>query len=104
MHFVYKIKEKKTDNIVYIGETSRPFQRWVEHTKQSTGKFDKSIHYMDVIDDVPFANKKEAYNYQNALQSEYGFVTDYERNINVLNSILGLGGTSTQLKTKIKNN
>jgi predicted GIY-YIG superfamily endonuclease len=94
MNYVYKIKEKKTDKVVYIGETARPFYRWVEHTKQSTGKFSKELHYMDVLDEFPFVNKKDAYTYQNELQSQYGFITDYDRNIKVLNSIIGMGPNS----------
>jgi predicted GIY-YIG superfamily endonuclease len=87
-NIVYKIKEKKTDKVIYIGETNRPHFRWNIHTSNQ-GSFNRNEHYMDVIDEYPFANKKDAFNYQCELQKLYGLKTDYETlKINATNGAL----------------
>jgi len=77
-HFVYKIKENKTDKVVYIGETFQPTIRWNAHSKD-IGPFPKGLYYMDVIDEYVFLSKKDAFNYQCVLQKHYGFQTDFEK-------------------------
>jgi predicted GIY-YIG superfamily endonuclease len=76
-YYVYKIKEKKTNKVVYIGETKNPTHRWNVHVSNQ-GKFNKNEHYMDIIDEYVFNNKKDAFNYQCNLQIQYGFQTDYK--------------------------
>ena len=77
-HYVYKIKDKKTDIVVYVGETQNPTLRWNSHTN-CLGKFNRKEYYMDVVDEFIFTNQKEAYKYQCELQKHYGFETDYEK-------------------------
>ena len=100
MYYIYLIKERKTDKVVYVGETKSPWTRWTQHiTKQ--GKYNRLQYYMDVLDEFIFLNKKDAFNYQCKLQTEYGFETDYNKsstngklNINKLNHTLsGLAAT-----------
>ncbi len=74
-HYVYKVKEKKTNKVIYIGETKSAHIRWNAHVS-SDGYFNRHEHYMDVIDEYPFNNKKDAFNYQCELQKHYGLETD----------------------------
>jgi pyoverdine/dityrosine biosynthesis protein Dit1 len=74
---VYKIKERKTDKVLYVGETCRPNFRWNLHVS-CVGKFNRNEHYMDVIDEHVFTSKKDAFNYQCDLQKLYGLDTDYQ--------------------------
>lgn len=74
---VYKIKEKNTDKVLYVGETCKPEKRWNVHVSNQ-GKFNRNEHYMDVIEEYVFASKKDAFNYQCDLQKLYGLHTDYQ--------------------------
>ena len=74
---VYTIRERKTDKVLYVGETCRPTFRWNMHVS-CEGKFNRNEHYMDVIDEYVFINKKDAFDYQCELQKVYGLDTDYE--------------------------
>ena len=74
MFYVYKIKEKKTDKVLYIGETKSPWMRFTDHVDVS-GKFNRQEHYMDVLDEI-LLTKKEAIKYQIDLQKEFGFNID----------------------------
>jgi len=79
MHYIYLIRERNTDKVVYVGETIRPWTRWIQHlTKQ--GNFNREEHYMDVSDELIFLNKKEVLEYEFELQKFYGFETQREKN------------------------
>ena len=75
MNYVYKIREKKTDKVVYIGETKQPWKRWQSHVEKY-GSFNRTEHYMDVLDEYVFTNRQDAFNYQCILQKEYNFISD----------------------------
>ncbi len=76
--YVYKIKEKKTDKVVYIGETNQPWWRWQNHISIN-GKFSIDLHYMDVIDEYIFDNRIASRNYQDELQIQYGFESEKQK-------------------------
>ena len=46
MYLVYKIREKKTDKVVYIGETKQPWKRWRSHVEKY-GQFNRIEHYLN---------------------------------------------------------
>ena len=76
-YYVYKIREKKTDKVLYIGETRAAHLRWRQHVSCS-GLFNRNDHYMDIIDEYVFSCKKDAFEYQCELQKHYGFETDFK--------------------------
>jgi len=94
-YYVYKIKEKKTDKVVYIGETQNPNARWKLHVS-SKGLYNREEYYMDVI--IEFSSKKEAFDYQCKLQKEVGLQTDYE--ILKINGLKGALKRAELFKTK----
>jgi predicted GIY-YIG superfamily endonuclease len=68
--------------IEYVGETERPNERFYQHTKvkpiKNKSGFGKFYGRQDIIINIvsEFNNKKQAFNYQCELQSQYGFETD----------------------------
>ena len=82
-HYVYTIKDNKTDEILYIGETSNIRLRLNCHVANSTtagsglfrGMRDKIK--MEVVKE--FDIRSDAFAYQCQLQNEYGFKSDCEK-------------------------
>jgi predicted GIY-YIG superfamily endonuclease len=74
--YVYKIIDK-ADNILYIGETSNLETRFKVHTS-TQGLFYKRLDISLVIV-KEFKTKKEAFEYQLELQTQYGFQTDLDK-------------------------
>lgn len=74
--YVYKIVDK-SDNVLYIGETSDIQHRFKMHTNNQ-GLFYKRLDISLVVA-KKFKTKKEAFNYQLQLQNEYGFQTDLDK-------------------------
>ena len=74
--YVYKIVDK-SDNILYIGETSDIEHRFNVHTSNQ-GLFYKRLDISLVVV-KEFKTKKAAFNYQLQLQNQYGFETDLEK-------------------------
>lgn len=70
--------------VEYVGETTRPKERFANHTKHKQskgnsiglfyGRCDLSMHIVKSFD-----SKKEAYAYQIELQKQYGLPTDIEK-------------------------
>jgi len=81
---VYTITEKKTNNILYVGETGLPINKrlncHVAHTKYAgSGKFAGRRNEIEMNVIKIFSTKSEAYTYQCELQKQYGFETDAEK-------------------------
>jgi len=65
--------------IEYVGESKNPQSRIKNHLSKN-GKFHKrSDIIMNII--CQFDNRKDAFNYQCELQKQYGFETDFEKNL-----------------------
>jgi predicted GIY-YIG superfamily endonuclease len=78
--YVYEIVNLM-GTVEYVGETTMPKRRFYSHIKIApkkgigAGKFYKrSDVFMNIV--CEFDNRKDAYNYQCELQSEYGIDTD----------------------------
>jgi hypothetical protein len=77
-HFVYEIINL-LGTIEYVGETANPENRMLGH-KGLNGKFyGRNDITMSIV--AEFHNRKEAFNYQCELQKQYGFETDFEKNL-----------------------
>ncbi len=77
--YVYEIKEKTTDKVVYVGQTTQPSIRYLTHFAPS-GKFDRNLHYMNILENEwIFNNKKDARKYEDILQEYYGFETELQK-------------------------
>jgi predicted GIY-YIG superfamily endonuclease len=76
--YVYKLINT-LGTVEYIGETTNIKSRLKNHLSKS-GKFytrtDITLHIVSEFD-----NRKDAFNYQCELQKQYGFETDFEKNI-----------------------
>lgn len=79
--YVYKIVNKKTNQIEYIGESGLPInRRFNNHVSNS-----KYAHFTGRRNEIEmhilkrFNTKNEAYKYQCKLQEKYGFKTDFEK-------------------------
>lgn len=74
-YYVYEIREKLTDKVVYVGETNQPHIRWFNHCKSHNKRhgFNLEIHYMNLLDEYIFNNREDAIKYQLDLQNHYGF-------------------------------
>ena len=66
---VYKLLDGT--QVVYIGETSRPEKRLLEHTKRRDGKFYNQNITMEIV--ASGLTRKEALNLEKDLKLEYGF-------------------------------
>jgi predicted GIY-YIG superfamily endonuclease len=81
-YYVYSIVNKQTSEIEYIGESGlSPNLRFNNHLA-SNGKFAGRRDEVEMKIIESFATKKEAYEYQNKLQKEMGWVSDREKSIN----------------------
>jgi len=99
--FVYELINLM-GTIEYVGETKRPKERFIEHTKKLQGKFYNRLDLtMNIV--AEFDNKKDAYNKQCELQKQYGLLTDEEvRNKNFENRHNGYKHSEeTKLKMKL---
>jgi len=72
-------------SVEYVGETTRPEARFAEHIKYKSDKCSgkgKFYGRTDITMNIAgeFDNRKDAYNFQCQLQSEYGIKTDAEQN------------------------
>jgi len=77
--YVYEIREKITNKVIYIGETPKLIQRWKKHISVQ-GNFNNKMHYMNVLENEwVFANRKDAIRYQIDLQKYFGFETETEK-------------------------
>ena len=77
--YVYEIREKISNNIVYIGHSGNLIQRWKTHIS-SQGNFNNKMHYMNVLENEwIFANRKDAKKYEIDLQKYNGFETETEK-------------------------
>ena len=70
--------------VEWVGETSRPTQRFANHIKHKPkhkngiGKFyGRQDLVMNIVSE--FNSKKEAYDYQCELQNQYGLLTDRQK-------------------------
>jgi len=65
--------------IEYVGETMNPKRRFCDH-KCLSGKFaNRNDIFMNVV--CEFNNRRDAWDYQCELQSEYGFESEHEMRI-----------------------
>jgi predicted GIY-YIG superfamily endonuclease len=82
-HYVYKIVDKKSGNIEYIGETCKlnlRFNCHVANTKfAGSGTFAGRRNEIEMQVIKTFPTKKEAFDYQCKVQKELGFKTDSEK-------------------------
>jgi predicted GIY-YIG superfamily endonuclease len=67
---VYKIKNNKTNEIVYIGESKDLYKRWSWHTNKY-GNFNKIDFCMEVVKE--FDNRIDARKYERLLKEQFGF-------------------------------
>ena len=79
MHHVYKLVNKN-GIVEYIGETKNTYQRFYCH-KSTQGKF-RGRDDIQLIVIKSFSTKREALDYENKLQIEYGFPQDKETHKN----------------------
>jgi predicted GIY-YIG superfamily endonuclease len=86
MYYTYKIREKKTDKVVYIGETKQPWKRWRSHVEKY-GAFNRIEHYMDVLDEYVFDNRNDALAFEGELKKQHGFQWTEEKRLLKRNSI-----------------
>jgi predicted GIY-YIG superfamily endonuclease len=81
-HKVYVIKNKTTDEILYIGETQHPSLRLNNHvcngSSNGSGTFAgmRDKIKMEIVKE--FDERSDAFAYQCKLQTEYGFLSDCE--------------------------
>ena len=74
-HYVYELR---INNIpVYVGETKNPTQRMYFHKGNRKSKFYQDRIEMFIVKE--FDTKKEAFEYQCYLQTQYKFVTDRQK-------------------------
>lgn len=82
-YYVYKIVDKKSGNIEYIGETCNLNLRFNCHVTNSkfsgSGRFAGRRNEIEMKVIKTFSDKKEAFDYQCKLQKELGFKTDLEK-------------------------
>ena len=66
-------------SVEYVGETTRPYARFAEHTKynKKSKVFGRSDVFMNIVKE--FKDRKSAFAYQVELQKEYGHITDSEK-------------------------
>ena len=72
-------------SVEYVGETTRPEARFAEHIKYKSDKcsgkgkfYGRSDITMNIA--AEFDNRKDAWNFQCELQSDYGIKTDAQKN------------------------
>jgi hypothetical protein len=81
-YYVYSIVNKKTADIEYIGESGlSPNLRFNNHVAIN-GKFAGRRDEVEMNILQRFATKKEAYEHQNEVQKEMGWLSDKEKSIN----------------------
>lgn len=84
---VYKIKNVKTDEIVYVGESKDLYKRWSWHTNKY-GKFNKSDFCLEV--EKEFDNRKDARAYEKLLKTKFGFeITEETRLVKGVRGVTG---------------
>ena len=67
--YVYLIREKDTDKVVYVGETINPKRRFYQHTC-SCGDYDRKEHYYEIHSE--HKERKDAISMEAGLKKEYG--------------------------------
>jgi predicted GIY-YIG superfamily endonuclease len=77
-HFVYEIINI-LGTIEYVGETYDIEQRFQNHISKSGKFYGRNDIIINQV--AEFDNRKDAFNYQCELQKQYGFETDFEKNL-----------------------